>query len=150
MTTWDAPVGAPAAAAASPMMRAASAQTAAANGCGEMTMALRVNSANMIFAKVVATGLVDGVSARITPAGRGNRRIFGLLVDLWADVVVVTVGLPEAQRTRLVLDDLVLHDAETGLPHRRLGEITRCGGAGPGRGLRDPPHGGDVVASEGP
>ena len=75
VTTWTHPSGAPAATAASPMMRAASAQTAAANGCGEMTMALRVNSANMIFAKVVATGLVDGVSARITPAGRGNRTI---------------------------------------------------------------------------
>ena len=36
-----------------------------------MMIALRVIKAKIILKDTVATGLVDGVSAKITPAGRG-------------------------------------------------------------------------------
>ena len=45
-TTWTTPSGAPAATAASPSTRAASAQHSLANGCGLTTTALRVSSAS--------------------------------------------------------------------------------------------------------
>jgi hypothetical protein len=58
--------------AASPRARAASAQTALAIGCGLTTTTLRVMSAIRHLKNTVATGLVDGVSASTTPAGRGT------------------------------------------------------------------------------
>ena len=41
-----------------------------------MTTALRVISASRALKNTVATGLVDGVSASTTPAGRGISTIF--------------------------------------------------------------------------
>ena len=74
--TWIAPSGAPAALAASASTRAASLQQALACGWGERMMALRVISASSVLKKTVATGLVTGISAKITPAGRGSSTIF--------------------------------------------------------------------------
>ena len=71
-TTWMTPSGAPALTAASPRARAASAQTSLAIGCGLTTTTLRVMSASRHLKYTVATGLVDGVSASTTPAGRGT------------------------------------------------------------------------------
>ena len=70
-TIWMMPSGAPAATAASDIALAAATQTFFAIGCGLMMMELRVIKAKMILKETVATGLVDGVSAKITPAGRG-------------------------------------------------------------------------------
>ena len=39
-------------------------------------MALRVISASSVLKKTVATGLVTGISAKMTPAGRGSSTIF--------------------------------------------------------------------------
>src|SRR5699024_2278287 len=69
-THWTIPLGAPAASAAWARTRAASAQTCLAIGWGLMTTALRVISARIVLKYVVATGLVEGVMARTTPAGR--------------------------------------------------------------------------------
>ena len=55
---------------------AASAQHSRARGWGLMTMTLRVISASSDLKNTVATGLVDGVSAKTTPAGRGTSTIF--------------------------------------------------------------------------
>ena len=66
------PSGAPALTAASPRTRAASAHTSLAIGCGLTTTTLRVMSASRHLKNTVATGLVDGVSASTTPAGRGT------------------------------------------------------------------------------
>ena len=74
-TIWMQPSGAPARTAASESMRTASAQTCLAPGCGLTTIALRVISASMTLKYTVAIGLVTGVSAKITPAGRGSSRI---------------------------------------------------------------------------
>ena len=70
-TTWMTPSGAPAATAAAASARAASAQHSRASGCGLTTTALRVIRASSALKNTVATGLVDGVSASTTPAGRG-------------------------------------------------------------------------------
>src|SRR3954452_3348417 len=70
------PSGAPAATAASAIVRAASEQTFFAYGCGLTTTALRVISARSTLKFTVATGFVDGVSARTTPAGRGTSTTF--------------------------------------------------------------------------
>ena len=70
-TTWMTPSGAPALTAAAARVRAASAQHCLAIGCGLTTTTLRVMSASRHLKNTVATGLVDGVSARTTPAGRG-------------------------------------------------------------------------------
>ena len=70
-TTWMTPSGAPAATAASASVRAASAEHSRASGCGLTTTALRVMRASSDLTNTVATGLVDGVSASTTPAGRG-------------------------------------------------------------------------------
>ncbi|CAA9326779.1 MAG: hypothetical protein AVDCRST_MAG29-795 [uncultured Nocardioidaceae bacterium] len=75
-TTCTTPSGAPAATAASPSTRAASAQHSLANGCGLTTTALRVSSASSTLKYSVETGLVDGVSASTTPAGRGTSTSF--------------------------------------------------------------------------
>jgi len=75
-TTWMIPSGAPAATAARSSVRAASAQHSAACGCGLMITALRVISASSALKNTEATGLVDGVRASTTPAGRGISRIF--------------------------------------------------------------------------
>ena len=75
-TTWMTPSGAPAATAAAASVRAASAQHSRASGCGLITMTLRVISASSDLKNTVATGLVDGVSANTTPAGRGTSTIF--------------------------------------------------------------------------
>ncbi len=75
-THWTQPSGAPAPTAAEAIVRAASLHTRRANGCGLMTTALRVISASRILKYTVATGLVDGVSASTTPAGRGIRTTF--------------------------------------------------------------------------
>ena len=75
-TTWMTPSGAPAATAARSSVRAASAQHSLACGCGLMTTALRVISASKALKYTEATGLVDGVSASTTPAGRGTSTIF--------------------------------------------------------------------------
>ena len=45
-------------------------------GCGLTTTTLRVISASMHLKNTVATGLVDGVRANTTPAGRGISTIF--------------------------------------------------------------------------
>ena len=79
-------------------MRAASAHTSLANGCGLMMIALRVSSASMILKKTVATGFVDGVSARTTPAGRGISTIFADAVDRGRHVVVRAVGVRRCRR----------------------------------------------------
>src|SRR5580692_1542197 len=63
-TTWMTPSGAPA-------LTAASAQHSLAIGCGLTTTTLRVISARRHLKNTVATGLVDGVRANTTPAGRG-------------------------------------------------------------------------------
>ena len=70
-STCTAPSGAPAPAAASARVLVASMQHARAAGCGLMTMALRVISAQSTLKYTVATGLVDGTRAKMTPAGRG-------------------------------------------------------------------------------
>ena len=70
-TTWITPSGAPAATAAAASVRAASAEHSRASGCGLTTTALRVMRASSDLMNTVATGLVDGVSASTTPAGRG-------------------------------------------------------------------------------
>ena len=70
-TTWMTPSGAPAFTAASANVRAASAQHWMAIGCGLTTTTLRVIRASRHLKNTVATGLVDGVSANTTPAGRG-------------------------------------------------------------------------------
>ena len=70
-TTWMTPSGAPAATAAAASARAASAEHSRASGCGLITTALRVIRASSTLTNTVATGLVDGVSASTTPAGRG-------------------------------------------------------------------------------
>jgi hypothetical protein len=57
------------------MIRAASAEHRRARGWGETRMALRVSSAMMILKKIVQTGLVEGVSAKMIPAGLGNSTI---------------------------------------------------------------------------
>ena len=74
-TTWMTPSGAPAATAAAASVRAASAQHSLASGCGLSTTTLRVISASRHLKNTEATGLVEGVSARTTPAGRGISRI---------------------------------------------------------------------------
>ena len=66
-------------------MRAASAQTFLASGCGLTTTTLRVISASRHLKNTVATGLVDGVSASTTPAGRGTSTILA-----WASIRGVT------------------------------------------------------------
>src|SRR6266702_4895702 len=70
------PSGAPAAVAASASSSAASVQQPLAIGCGLTTIAFLVSSARMTLKKTLHTGLVDGVSARITPAGLGSETIF--------------------------------------------------------------------------
>jgi hypothetical protein len=75
-TTWMTPSGAPAATAASASVLAASAQHSRASGCGLMMTTDRVISASSALKNTVATGLVDGVSASTTPAGRGSSTIF--------------------------------------------------------------------------
>src|SRR4051812_28003691 len=75
VTTCTTPVGAPAASAAAPSARDASAHTRLAIGCGLTTTALRVIRLSRILKYTVATGLVDGVSASTTPAGRGTSTI---------------------------------------------------------------------------
>ncbi len=70
-TTWMTPSGAPARTAAAARVRAASAEHSRASGCGLTTTALRVIRASSDLTNTVATGLVDGVSASTTPAGRG-------------------------------------------------------------------------------
>jgi hypothetical protein len=62
--------------AAAASSRAALAQQSCAIGCGLTTIALRVSSARRTLKNTVHTGFVDGVSARMTPAGRGTERIF--------------------------------------------------------------------------
>ena len=47
-----------------------------AAGCGDSTIALRVSIAQMILKLMVAIGLVEGTSAKMTPAGRGTSTIF--------------------------------------------------------------------------
>ena len=75
-TTWMIPSGAPAATAARASVRAASAQHSAAAGCGLITTAHRVISASRALKYTEATGLVEGVRASTTPAGRGISTIF--------------------------------------------------------------------------
>src|SRR5262250_3277066 len=75
-TTWMTPSGAPAATAAPASVQAASAQHSRASGCGLMTTTLRVISASRALKYTDATGLVEGVSASTTPAGRGTSTIF--------------------------------------------------------------------------
>ncbi len=70
------PSGAPAPVAASASSRAASVQQALAIGCGLTTIAFLVSSARMTLKNTLHTGFVDGVRARITPAGRGSETIF--------------------------------------------------------------------------
>ena len=77
-TTWMAPSGAPASTAASAIVRAASAQTPLAIGCGLTMTTLRVMRQRSDLKKTVATGFVEGVSASTTPAGRGISRIFAV------------------------------------------------------------------------
>ena len=57
------------------VVRAASAQTCLASGCGLTTTTLRVIRASRHLKNTVATGFVDGVSASTTPAGRGTSTI---------------------------------------------------------------------------
>ena len=78
-TTWMTPSGAPAATAAAARVRAASAQHSRASGCGLSTTTLRVIKASRHLKNTVATGLVDGVRASTTPAGRGTSTIFASL-----------------------------------------------------------------------
>ncbi len=74
-TTWMTPSGAPAATAAAASVLAVSAQHSRASGCGLMTTTLRVMRASRHLNMTVATGLVEGVSASTTPAGRGTSTI---------------------------------------------------------------------------
>src|SRR5260370_26140046 len=74
-TTWMTPSGAPASEATSASSLAASVQQALAIGWGLTTIAFLVMSARMILKYTLQTGLVDGVSARITPAGLGSETI---------------------------------------------------------------------------
>ena len=69
------PSGAPAATAASAIALAAAEQTFLAIGCGLIMIAFRVIKAKIILNETVATGLVDGVNARTTPAGLGMATI---------------------------------------------------------------------------
>ncbi len=75
-TTWMTPSGAPARTAAAAIVLAASAQHSLASGCGLSTTTFLVIRASSALKNTVATGLVDGVSARTTPAGRGISTIF--------------------------------------------------------------------------
>ncbi len=75
-TTWMMASGAPASSAARASMLAASMQHSRAAGCGEITTALRVISAHSALKLTVAMGLVEGISAKMTPAGRGSSMIF--------------------------------------------------------------------------
>ncbi len=74
-TTWMTPSGAPASTATPASIAAASVQHSRAIGCGLITMAFLVSSAMMTLKKTLHTGLVDGVSASTTPAGRGSETI---------------------------------------------------------------------------
>ena len=74
-TTLIAPSGAPARVATPASSRAASPQHSRAIGCGLTTIAFRVSRARMTLKNTLQTGLVDGVRARMTPAGRGSDTI---------------------------------------------------------------------------
>ncbi len=74
-TTWITPSGAPAPAAASASRSAASMQQPLAIGCGLTTTAFLVSRARRTLKYTLATGLVDGISASTTPAGRGSATI---------------------------------------------------------------------------
>ena len=69
------PLGAPAASAASRMMRAASAVQFFARGCGLMIIALRVFSAIRHLKIAVEVGFVVGMTAATTPSGSAMRVI---------------------------------------------------------------------------
>ena len=69
------PSGAPASVAAAASIRTASPQHSFAIGCGLTTIALRVSRHRMTLKNTLHTGLVDGVSASTTPAGRGSDMI---------------------------------------------------------------------------
>ena len=93
-TTCTQPSGAPAPTAASARWRTASADTSRARGWGLTTTALRVISASSTLKYTVAIGLVDGVSARTTPAGRGISTMRAS-----ASILALTKSLPPHHST---------------------------------------------------
>ena len=102
-----------------------------------MTIALRVISASRTLKKTVATGLVDGVRARITPAGLGTSTSFRSCVDAHADEVLVAVALGDPPRAGLVLALLIGDHAHPGLLYGQTGKPFRVLVGRLGGGLDD-------------
>ena len=97
-------------------------------------MALRVMSASRTLKKTLQTGLVDGVSARTMPAGRGSSTIFCSAARGWSRSPRSRSASSRPREVRLVLELLVLGDPEAGLPDRRFGQVAGMGMGGLGRG----------------
>ena len=138
-TTCSASGGSPASSPAACSRSIARCAQRAARADGRKMTALRVLAATIDLNSAVEVGLVIGSSARTTPIGSATYWIprSCVLVDDADRPLVLEVVVEELGRD-VVLDDLVLEDAEAGLLHGELGEVDRVLQAGDDHRPDDP------------